>query len=272
MTEMPLVSVIIPTYNRVSTIEKSVRSVMNQTYQNLEIIVVDDGSTDGTDAVMNSLIKEDSRIRFIANDSGSHGPSQARNYGVKAAAGDLISFNDSDDEFRPDKTKAQVDAMINNQADFCFCTKKKGESLSPWKGFRQTDICTELILYKCYSGTQSIMVKAELMKQLLFDESMNCNEDWELLIRLTDGYKGAFVSDILVDVDDTPGSVGSSAERGTLMMKYTMSKHAALYAKYPASAQKMQAQIKYSEAVALDEQKHTIFTRIRRYLAMIKLM
>jgi len=109
MASKPLVSVIIPTYNRADLIGHTIKSALNQSWQNLEIIVVDDASTDDTRTVVQAI--PDPRIRYIGLEKNS-GPSTARNTGVEQARGHFISFLDSDDEWRPEKTAHQVAALI----------------------------------------------------------------------------------------------------------------------------------------------------------------
>lgn len=271
-SDMPLVSVIIPTYNRADRIHKSIDSVVNQTYENLEIIIVDDASTDDTKSVIEGYIEADNRIKYVYNNSAVHGPSAARNCGINAATGEYICFNDSDDAFRETKVYDHIEIMRASGADISFSVKKKGAHLSPWSYFKQEDISIELILHSCFTGAPALFGKARCFKETLFDENMNCNEDWELVIRLVRKYKLAFLNKILLDVDDTPDSVGSSAERGTKMMYYMLEKHADLYDKYPKSRKKMMNQIRYSEAVTEDNLKHTIGTRIKRYATLIKVM
>jgi len=91
----PTVSVIIPTYNRAHTIGRAIKSVLNQTYQDFEIIVVDDGSTDNTEEVVKSF--RDKRIRYIQHKKNK-GAAAARNTGIKSAKGKYIAFQDSDDD------------------------------------------------------------------------------------------------------------------------------------------------------------------------------
>ena len=104
-----LVSVIIPTFNRAHCIERCVRSVLQQSFSNLEVIVVDDGSTDNTADCLHSLIAEDSRIHYIQQPNG--GVSAARNTGLRQAQGEFIALLDSDDLWKPWKLEAQVDAL-----------------------------------------------------------------------------------------------------------------------------------------------------------------
>jgi len=97
MNKNPKVSVIIPTYNRAHLIGRAIQSVLNQTYQDFELIVVDDGSTDNTNEVIKEFSQKDKRILYIKHDKNKGG-SAARNTGIKAARGEYIAFQDSDDE------------------------------------------------------------------------------------------------------------------------------------------------------------------------------
>jgi glycosyltransferase involved in cell wall biosynthesis len=103
-----LVSVVLPTFNRGYCLERAIRSVLGQTYPDWELIVVDDGSTDDTQAVLESF--KDPRIRVFRH-SVNRGVAAARNTGLAAARGEFIAFLDSDDEWRPDKLTKQLDVM-----------------------------------------------------------------------------------------------------------------------------------------------------------------
>ena len=114
MKETPQIDIIIPTYNREKTIERAVRSVLGQTYDNIKVIIVDDGSTDGTEQIINSI--EDSRIRYYKLKKNG-GAGYARNEGVNLASAEFIAFHDSDDAWRPDKLEKQM-AYWNNHPEF----------------------------------------------------------------------------------------------------------------------------------------------------------
>lgn len=114
----PYVSVIIPTYNGAQYLEEAVSSVINQTYKNLECIIVDDGSTDNTHQLCQNLIKNDSRIKYVYQRN--RGPGSARNRGIKESKGDWIQLLDSDDWLNEDKIRFQLEYFrktANNAGD-----------------------------------------------------------------------------------------------------------------------------------------------------------
>jgi len=110
---LPEVSVVIPTYNRAQFIERCVCSALQQTYRDLEVIVVDDGSNDGTDIRIDNLKRTDSRLHFLRHDK-NRGAQAARNTGIYAARGKYIAFLDSDNEWMPDKLERQLPLFENN--------------------------------------------------------------------------------------------------------------------------------------------------------------
>lgn len=114
MKQTEPVSIILPTYNRANQVGKAIESVLAQTYEDFELIVVDDGSTDETEKVVTSY--KDCRIRYHRMPENG-GQSRARNCGMKLARYDYLAFEDSDDLWRPGKLKAQMEAMRNAGAN-----------------------------------------------------------------------------------------------------------------------------------------------------------
>src|SRR6266849_561888 len=110
-----LVSIVMPAYNAEKRIAESIRSVLDQTYPNWELIVVDDGSTDRTADVVRGFVSSDSRIKYIFQPNG--GQASARNTGVRNSGGDLTAFLDADDLWLPAKLGLQVKAMEETNAD-----------------------------------------------------------------------------------------------------------------------------------------------------------
>jgi len=111
-----LVSVIITCLNCTKFLSKAVDCVLSQTYENIECIIVDDGSTDDTRSLAELLAQKDERIKYVFN-TGKHSPASARNFGLKHASGEWIQFYDVDDYLYPDKLKKQLDYLIDNNID-----------------------------------------------------------------------------------------------------------------------------------------------------------
>lgn len=117
-TNTPLVSVIMPAYNAAKYIAASVRSVQEQTYQNWELIIVDDGSKDDTASIVKQLASADARLRYIFQENGRQG--KARNNGLRNAKGELICFLDADDLWVKEKLDVQVQVMLSERPDLTF--------------------------------------------------------------------------------------------------------------------------------------------------------
>ncbi|WP_320188853.1 glycosyltransferase family A protein [Agrobacterium rosae] len=118
----PLVSVIVATRNDVATIERSIMSLINQTYHSLEIIVVDDASDDGASAIISSLANRDSRVVHLLNDS-QRGTGASRNVGLRAASGMFATFHDGDDVSEPKRLELQMRALGNDRTkELCLCS------------------------------------------------------------------------------------------------------------------------------------------------------
>lgn len=129
---MKKVSIIIPVYNTERYLDRCLQSVVSQTYGNLEAIVVDDGSTDGSPALCDAWAGRDARIRVLHQENG--GLSSARNLGLQAAEGEYLTFLDSDDCMAAEKLQVMIEAMEKYQADMCGCDVlafREGEE--PWK-------------------------------------------------------------------------------------------------------------------------------------------
>ncbi len=217
----PLVSVIIPTYNRINTLPVSIDSVLNQTYENLEVIIVDDGSEDGTEEYVKSIA--DNRV-FYRRSSTNMGPSAARNMGAGLAKGEYIAFQDSDDEWLPDKIEKQMELMLRDEElslVYCeFGMYREGELLIqiPSRNIPYDQKCGDLfsylLLYPLIS-TQTIVVKREaFLSEKGFDETLKSYEDFEFTLRFSRKYRIGFVEESLVKVNSSPDSVNKRfAER-----------------------------------------------------------
>lgn len=196
----PRVSVIIPTYNRAHLVNRAIQSVLNQTYQDFEVIVVDDCSTDNTAEVVNSI--GDERVRYVPHQVNK-GASASRNTGIGAAKGELVGFLDSDDEWLPEKLQKQVDKFDSASPNVGLIyggyividdeTKKTIQRVYPEKrGYVFEDVL------KMSGPTNPLtpLVKRECFEKVgLFDEEMRFGEDWDMWVRIAEHYEFDFVSD-----------------------------------------------------------------------------
>ena len=213
------ISVIIPTYNRGNLISNSIKSVLNQTYKNLEVIVVDDGSTDITPIEIDKI--KDERLRYIKLTENSGG-SNARNIGIKNAVGKYISFQDSDDIFYPEKLEKQINNIINKNADLDFCKIKVIFNSSYYyivpsrnqeKNFTKGNIYTELISRGNFISTQAILIKKNLIEKYYFDNNMPRLQDYELILRMIPKVKISYTDKVLVDLHIQKDSIQNSKEK-----------------------------------------------------------
>lgn len=120
---MDKISIVIPVYNSEKYIERAILSLMNQTFKNIEIIVVNDGSTDNSEEIIKKLQKKDQRIKYIKQKNG--GPSSARNHGIEKATGNYLMFLDSDDFYEIDACEILYNLIKSNNADISICTEKR---------------------------------------------------------------------------------------------------------------------------------------------------
>lgn len=112
--KLPLVSIIMPVYNRQSYIQKAISSVFNQTYKNWELLIVDDGSTDYSPFIAQNFVLKSEKVKLIIQEHKNL-PS-AKNNGIRNSSGDFITFLDSDDEYKPDHIELRVKHLLNNPA------------------------------------------------------------------------------------------------------------------------------------------------------------
>ena len=119
----PLISVIVPIYNVEKYLDRCVGSIINQTYKNLEIILVDDGSPDNCPQMCDDYAKKDSRIKVVHKENG--GLSDARNAGMKVATGEYVSFIDSDDYISLDFYETLLETIVDNDSDIVECSVVK---------------------------------------------------------------------------------------------------------------------------------------------------
>ena len=193
------ISVIIPTYNRKNTLPRAVESVLNQTYKPIEIIVVDDGSTDGTKEWFSEMYP---LVHYTYQVNS--GVSSARNTGINSARGNWIALLDSDDEWLPDKLELQV-KLLQNNAELRFCHTneiwiRNGVRINQMKkhqkyGGNIFNKCLDI----CRISPSSSLFHTSVIKDVgLFDESLNVCEDYDLWLRITAKYPVLFLDQPLI--------------------------------------------------------------------------
>ena len=196
---MPLISVIIPTFNRVDVLYRSIYSVLRQTYHDIEIIVVDDGSTDPTRDLVLSIV--DDRTMYVQQKHS--GVSAARNTGISASSGKLIAFLDSDDEWRPDKLERQLELYDGNDYFVCHTDElwlRDGQVVNQKNFHKKQGGCFfERALDRCLISPSSVLISRSLLdKAGCFDENLPAAEDYDLWLRITAFYPVTFVDKPLV--------------------------------------------------------------------------
>ena len=193
MNSVPAVSIVLPTYNRGYCIRRSINSVLNQTFKDFELIILDDGSTDDTQAVVGSY--RDRRIVYIRN-LANRGQTVRLNDGIRAARADLIAFQDSDDEWLPTKLAKQVAAMRGQPSDVGLVYTDKwrhepGREKFHWKSphnMPEDGIIFERALDTAVHniGPQSVLIRRRCFDEVgLFDERITKSNDWEMFIRIS---------------------------------------------------------------------------------------
>jgi len=215
----PLVSVIIPTYNRANIISRTIDNVLDQTYKNIEVIVVDDGSTDDTQAALRGY---GSRIRVITQDNA--GPAIARNHGSEVARGEIIAFQDSDDAWLPQKIERQV-ALLQIAGDSipcCVCNAILQSINRPTITTFQSSLlhplleeglwlnAPQVLLDRFVLFNQTAAIRREAWEKAGgFDVTMRYMEDADLALRLSLMGPFVFIREPLAVYHQ--GSVGSLA-------------------------------------------------------------
>jgi len=239
---MTTVSVILPTYNRGSTIQRAVASVLKQTFEDLELIIVDDGSTDNTLDYLRSI--DDPRVRIVALET-NRGLGAARNAGIAHAGSPYLAFQDSDDEWLVTFLERQMAILTAAGPEFgaCHCGKiqygrddqrnfgKRRAAYMPdlARPVVEGDLYKEVLRHAIVS-TQTLVVRTDLVRQIGgFDESLRIGLDWELSTRLTQITKYKFIDEPLVMTFLMPDSVSHRRLAGAFTLQKILNNHADAY-------------------------------------------
>jgi len=216
MTEAcpPRVSVVIPAYNAAAFVQRAVDSVLEQSFHDFELLVVDDGSTDTTRQV---LAGYGNRLRLLAKENG--GPAAARNHGLQHAHGEYVAFLDADDYWKPEKLQRQVD-LLDSRPEIGFCSTatdvvdNKGHPAGKWPCIQNAGPLPDILFMQgtVISGsTSGVLARRHLISEIGgFDSTLRGFEDPDLWIRLAARTGYQCISETLTMVVRTPHSVSGN--------------------------------------------------------------
>lgn len=219
-----LVSIVMPTHNRESMLTRAIESVVNQTYGNWELLVVDDASNDNTQQVVEGFISKDDRIKYYKLNI-NQGACVARNKGILESNGDFITFLDSDDEYMADKVTLQVNCFKSSSVEnlgVVSCGRidfRDGVKYNEWVPNLKGNILQELLLKnRIGAGTPFLMVKRSIIKDfnIQFDPNMPASQDWDFLIQVCQYANFDVVPKPLVKVHHHLGERVYNPERAVL--------------------------------------------------------
>jgi len=199
----PLISIVVPIYNTEKYLIETVDSVLNQTYGNWELLLIDDGSSDGSREICEMYTNSNERIFYYYKENG--GQASARNFGIKQSKGKYISFLDSDDIWLPNKLSDQIEDLKKYNPDFLYGLgyyyyPKQEKELVPYEW-----ICGEMtgnsffntLYHSCAVNTNTVLIRKTLFNQVgYFNESevMRGTEDWDLWLRIAKMVKKVYGS------------------------------------------------------------------------------
>ncbi|WP_400077986.1 glycosyltransferase family 2 protein [Winogradskyella sp. R77965] len=220
MIEQPLVSIIIPTYNRAHLIGETLDSILAQTYTNWECIVVDDGSTDETEVLLAAYETKDKRFKYYERpDNHLSGGNGARNYGLEVSKGEYIQWFDSDDLMLPKKLELEVNALFTNDVDFVISKTKYFNRKN--NSFSNYDFIASDVTFESYAidyirwYTPDLMVKRSIISNIKFNELLTAGQEHnfncKLLLKTNNlFYLNMFLTSRRYSADSIGGERGQS--------------------------------------------------------------
>lgn len=228
-----LISIVIPSYNRRDTIIPCIESVLSQTYGNIEVIVVDDASSDKTYELFEHF--PDKRVHFYRYEK-NQGACYARNLGASYAKGQYIAFQDSDDVWHPEKLEKQINYLVSNDSDFVFCGMNRLEPEAmlyyPTTRFEPTGDVVEQLLANNMISTQTMLMKRDVLDCVKFDISFKRFQDWDFALQVAlEKFKIGYLEEALVNSAVQANSISVSAKTG-MAYEHLFNKYKAYYEQY----------------------------------------
>jgi glycosyltransferase involved in cell wall biosynthesis len=232
---MPAVSVVMPCYNAGKFVRQSVESILRQTLDDFELLVVDDASRDNSVEVLKDLADRDARIKLLAHGKNL-GVSRSRNDGLREAQGDYIAFCDADDVWKPEKLKMQIGFLLNNPAyNIAYCDAQIIDETGTPTGRLFSDQYPppkkpsgdlfEALCVKNFINMQTVCMRRMAAGQdLFFDEGIKWVEDWWYWIRLSRRHRFLYEGRALAEYRIHPQSTGLTQQRGIRINRWKVCK------------------------------------------------
>lgn len=227
-----MISVVMPTYNSANTVLVAIRSVLFQTYENWDMVIVDDGSKDDTFIIIYNFLQTlpksvSNRIKLLQQEN--QGPSAARNLGLKLSKGKYIAFLDSDDQWNENKLEIQIKYMENDDALYLCGTAFGKKRIKHHLKYQY--ISFNKLLFKNYFSTPTVLVRHEILENYKFDIKQRSAEDYKLWLQISHHYKCIYVNEVLAKNQSNKKDYGESGLSANLwkMEKGELSNFVFLY-------------------------------------------
>jgi glycosyltransferase involved in cell wall biosynthesis len=217
----PLVSIIIPTYNRPDYLQRAVESSLRQTYKNIEVIVIDDHSVYEVSQVINNF--QDERLKLYRNETNK-GSVISRNRGLKLSNGSFINFLDDDDELMSEKIELQLNKFNDSEIQnigvvTCDMAYRRQDINEVKKNHFKGNIYKKLLGKYCIYGIHSMLIKREFCVH--FDPRLSSNQEYDLAIRVAKNANFDFVPKVLAITNESEGQISfnyAKKKKGTLYL------------------------------------------------------
>ena len=270
--DKPLVSAIITTHGRLESLKLAIESVKNQTYENLELIVVDDCSHDGTKQWM-EFNKFPNVLYHYISDKESKGGNYARNYGVKLSKGNIIAFLDDDDIWDKEKIEKQI-KLMNSDVGIVYCGMNRifedGSKITVVPNNDYRGNLSKKVFDKIFCTTSMIMMNKKIFNSIGgFDEKLNFWQEYDLLIRACQVTKVNFVAEPLVDIMNAksdPSRLTNKIDGWLKAVSYVNNKYNKKINELPIKSQKDRKLMIFNDAanrcyMAGDMKRHRYFLK-----------
>ena len=233
---VPVISVIIPTHNRIQRLKLAIESALSQTFNDIEIIIISDASTDETNQYVENLCKTENRIRFFSY-TPSKGGNYARNLGAKNAIGKYLAFLDDDDIWHKEKLERQLDIFKKDSKIGLVCTATcvvydKEKYTNIFVPSAEYDSSKKILIENCIGSTTTVMVEKQLFFDVGgFDEKLLAQQDYDLWIRICQKTKIGVVKEPSVDyfISNNTNQISSYTNKYEISIDYMDKKYFNLY-------------------------------------------